>query len=193
MPQLRFATFSLAGIAALLLSACATVPSPEAEREGAEPVESTVTTASPAVESDPLSELMFEVMAGELAGKLGDMHAAKEFYSRAAELSDDPDVIERAMRIAIFAKDWPLALKAAHRWSEVQDDNLEAQQVLGILYLRQGDLDSAEKYFSKVMDAAAIALARDNNLPIVVFSLSHEGGFASVLSGKGKFTIVEQG
>ena len=45
----------------------------------------------------------------------------------------------------------------------------------------------------KVMDASAIALARDNNLPIVVFSLSHEGGFASVLSGKGKFTIVEQG
>lgn len=45
----------------------------------------------------------------------------------------------------------------------------------------------------KVMDASAIALARDNNLPIIVFSLSHEGGFASVLSGKGKFTIVEQG
>lgn len=44
----------------------------------------------------------------------------------------------------------------------------------------------------KVMDASAIALARDNNLPIIVFSLSHEGGFASVLRGKGKFTIVEQ-
>ena len=45
----------------------------------------------------------------------------------------------------------------------------------------------------KVMDASAIALARDNSLPIIVFSLSHEGGFASVLSGKGKFTIVKQG
>ena len=45
----------------------------------------------------------------------------------------------------------------------------------------------------KVMDASAIALARDNSLPIIVFSLSHEGGFASVLSGKGKLTIVEQG
>ena len=42
----------------------------------------------------------------------------------------------------------------------------------------------------KVMDASAIALARDNNLPIIVFSLNHEGGFASVLSGSGKFTIV---
>lgn len=45
----------------------------------------------------------------------------------------------------------------------------------------------------KVMDAAAIALARDNNLPIIVFSLGAPGGLAEVLSGKGKFTIVEPG
>ncbi len=43
----------------------------------------------------------------------------------------------------------------------------------------------------KVMDASAIALARDNGLPICVFSLFVEGGFVSVLSGRGKFTIVE--
>jgi uridylate kinase len=45
----------------------------------------------------------------------------------------------------------------------------------------------------KIMDASAIALARDNNLPLVVFSLHSPGGFAEVLSGRGKFTIVEQG
>ena len=45
----------------------------------------------------------------------------------------------------------------------------------------------------KVMDASAIALARDNDLPIIVFSLHQEGGFASVLSGGGKFTIVDAG
>lgn len=44
----------------------------------------------------------------------------------------------------------------------------------------------------KVMDASAIALARDNNLPLIVFSLYQPGGFAEVLSGRGKFTIVEQ-
>ena len=42
-----------------------------------------------------------------------------------------------------------------------------------------------------VMDASAIALARDNSLPIIVFSLNEEGGFKSILSGKGSFTIVE--
>jgi uridylate kinase len=41
-----------------------------------------------------------------------------------------------------------------------------------------------------VMDASSIALARDNNLPIVVFSLDEEGGFSGILSGNGSFTIV---
>ena len=45
----------------------------------------------------------------------------------------------------------------------------------------------------KVMDASAIALARDNDLPLIVCSLSAPGGFAEVLRGRGKFTIVEQG
>ncbi len=41
-----------------------------------------------------------------------------------------------------------------------------------------------------VMDASAIALARDNNLPIVVFSLDEPGGFRSILAGEGTFTKV---
>lgn len=42
----------------------------------------------------------------------------------------------------------------------------------------------------KVMDASAIALARDNNLPIVVFSLDTPGGFSGILRGEGIYTRV---
>jgi uridylate kinase len=42
----------------------------------------------------------------------------------------------------------------------------------------------------KVMDASAIALARDNNLPIIVFSLDEPGGFRGILSGNGTYTKV---
>jgi uridylate kinase len=45
----------------------------------------------------------------------------------------------------------------------------------------------------KVMDAAAIALARDNRLPIVVFALDAPNGLADVVRGQGRFTIVEPG
>ncbi|QYZ71506.1 UMP kinase [Neotabrizicola shimadae] len=42
-----------------------------------------------------------------------------------------------------------------------------------------------------VMDATAIALARDNNLPIIVFSLDEPGGFRGILAGKGTYTRVQ--
>jgi uridylate kinase len=42
-----------------------------------------------------------------------------------------------------------------------------------------------------VMDASAIALARDNDLPIIVFSLDEPGGFKTILSGRGTYTRVQ--
>lgn len=42
----------------------------------------------------------------------------------------------------------------------------------------------------KVMDASAIALARDNDLPIIVFSLDEPGGFVGILRGEGRYTRV---
>jgi len=42
-----------------------------------------------------------------------------------------------------------------------------------------------------VMDASAIALARDNSLPIIVFSLDEPGGFRGILAGEGTYTRVE--
>ncbi|MEM8854878.1 MAG: UMP kinase, partial [Pseudomonadota bacterium] len=43
-----------------------------------------------------------------------------------------------------------------------------------------------------VMDAAAIALARDNDLPIMVFSITAPGGLPSAAQAKGQYTVVAQ-
>jgi len=42
----------------------------------------------------------------------------------------------------------------------------------------------------QVMDAAAISLARENGIPILVFSIHNPGGFGEVVSGNGNFTII---
>jgi uridylate kinase len=42
----------------------------------------------------------------------------------------------------------------------------------------------------KVMDMAAIAVARENNLPIKVFSIKQRGNFVKVLQDQGKFTVI---
>ncbi len=43
----------------------------------------------------------------------------------------------------------------------------------------------------KVMDASAVALCRDNNIPIVVFNIRQPGNLAQVLAGQGTATIVQ--
>jgi uridylate kinase len=45
----------------------------------------------------------------------------------------------------------------------------------------------------KVMDASAISLARENRIPILVFSIHQPGSFAAVLSGAGRCTIIAEG
>lgn len=45
----------------------------------------------------------------------------------------------------------------------------------------------------KVMDASAVALCRDNSIPIVVFSIREKGNLAAVLAGNGSKTIVQKG
>jgi len=44
----------------------------------------------------------------------------------------------------------------------------------------------------KVMDASAIALCRDNNIPIVVFNIREPGNLAAVLRGEGVSTVVQK-
>ncbi len=43
----------------------------------------------------------------------------------------------------------------------------------------------------KVMDGAAIALARDNGLPVIVFSIDQPGNLLKVLRGNGRATVIE--
>ena len=41
-----------------------------------------------------------------------------------------------------------------------------------------------------IMDTAAIALARENNIPIIVYSIHEKGGFGEILRGGGRCTVV---
>jgi uridylate kinase len=42
----------------------------------------------------------------------------------------------------------------------------------------------------RVMDASAISLARENHIPILVFSIFENGGFAELVMGRGRYTII---
>ena len=55
------------------------------------------------------------------------------------------------------------------------------------------DYDTVLAQNLKVMDASAVALCRDNSIPIVVFSIREQGNLARVLRGEGTQTIVTKG
>ena len=57
-------------------------------------------------------------------------------------------------------------------------------------YIEKITYDTALQENLKVMDASAIALARDNCIPINVFSLFETDDFLSIVEGKGRFSLI---
>ncbi|WP_347303531.1 UMP kinase [Croceibacterium sp. TMG7-5b_MA50] len=98
-----------------------------------------------------------------------------------------------------FTTDSGAALRAA----EMQCDALLKGTSVDGVYNADPKKDPAAKRFDtvtydkvlgdnlKVMDASAVALCRDNRIPIVVFSIREKGNLARVLAGEGVQTIVQ--
>ena len=97
-----------------------------------------------------------------------------------------------------FTTDTAAALRAAEMSCDAM---LKGTQVDGVYSADPKKVKDAKRYDRltyldclakdlKVMDAAAISLARENKIPILVFSLHNPGALADVVSGKGRFTII---
>ena len=43
----------------------------------------------------------------------------------------------------------------------------------------------------KIMDTASISLAKENNIPILVFSILEKNSFRDIINGKGSFTLIK--
>ncbi len=99
-----------------------------------------------------------------------------------------------------FTTDTAAALRAAEMHC---DALLKGTQVDGVYSADPRKVPDAKRYDQLsyldvlanelgVMDAAAISLARENALPILVFNIHAPGAFAAVMRGEGRFTrIVE--
>ena len=99
-----------------------------------------------------------------------------------------------------FTTDTAAALRAVEMGC---DALLKATQVDGVYSADPKKDPSAERYERltfrdvlaqdlRVMDAAAVALCRENLVPILVFNLHQDGAFADVVRGRGRFTIIAE-
>ncbi|MCW9023503.1 MAG: tetratricopeptide repeat protein [Gammaproteobacteria bacterium] len=106
----------------------------------------------PRPEVKPLnSELLYHLLAGEIAGQRGQMEQAVSHYMVVLNQAPDAEVAERATRIAVFARNDKNALEAARIWVKLVPDNIEAQQVTAALLVRTGQTDVALTHFENIL------------------------------------------
>jgi uridylate kinase len=100
-----------------------------------------------------------------------------------------------------FTTDTAAALRAAEMGCEAL---FKGTQVDGVYSADPAKTPNARRYDRlsyddvlkqdlKIMDGAAIAIARDNRIPIIVFSIKRQGSLALVLQGEGSSTTIDGG
>jgi uridylate kinase len=130
------------------------------------------------------------------------MPAVVESYSRGRALNHMENgrvvVFAAGTGNPFFTTDTAAALRAVEMGADVL---MKATQVDGV-YSADPKLDPTATRFErlsheealardlKVMDTAAFALARENHLPIIVFSIGEPGSITEVVCGAGRSTIV---
>ena len=89
---------------------------------------------------------------------------------RASEM--DCDAIFKGTKVdGIYDKD-PIAHKEANKFEKITYSEVLSKNL-------------------RVLDSSAVSLARDNNIPIIVFSIKENNGFLNILKGKGSYSVVE--
>ena len=108
------------------------------------------TPARPALPQIELTgELMFKMMAAEVALQRGQPHVAVPAYLELARETRDPRVAQRATEVAWTARFTDAAIEAAGIWLQASPGNPRARQVLAALLASEQKLDVARGHFEK--------------------------------------------
>ena len=138
---------------AVVLSGCQLMPpAPAEEGAGSEPAAEAGPAPQadlPRVELDP--GLLYRLLLAEVAGQRGEVGQAAFYYLRVGYDTRDPRVARRATQLAIYARDFALALKASELWVDLAPEDLEARQSRAALLIRAGRTDEAIAHLEKVL------------------------------------------
>jgi tetratricopeptide (TPR) repeat protein len=104
-------------------------------------------TASAPVDVDA----MYKVLVAEFAGRRGQLGLALSNYLDVARRTGNPALAERAVRIAVYARDQEQGLEAARLWAATAEPNHEARQVYGALLVRGGRLEEAKEVLGRLV------------------------------------------
>ena len=116
-------------------------------------------------------DLLYQLLAAEFAGNQGDLKAATDFYSKAADETDDSRVAARAAYIAVYAGDYPHALTLLARWDKLNPDNPDVDRMYAITYFRMKQPEKSAQYLEKII---ARSKADDLGKAVAVKTMLHK-------------------
>ncbi len=111
----------------------------------------------PNVELTP--SLLYQLLVAEFAGQQGAMRLSASTYYEVALESRDYRLARRATRLAIYARENAIALKAARLWVELDPDNDESHKSVAALLVASGKLAEARPHLEKLQQSEH----QDNN------------------------------
>lgn len=95
------------------------------------------------------SDLMYNVLAAEIAGQQRHLDDAVKFYLQAIKISKDKKLAKRATRISLYAKNIDGALEASRRWSVLEPGVSEPYRYVAVLYLRKENIKESVKALNR--------------------------------------------
>ena len=99
---------------------------------------------------DLSEDLLYKLLVAEIAGHRGVLDTSVEYYLDLARHTRDHRIVERAARIAVYARADDAALAAARIWVELDPRNPDPHQVLAIMKLRAGELEQAVEHLQDI-------------------------------------------
>lgn len=133
---------------------------------------------------DVSDDAVLQLMIAEFAGQRGRLELAVENYLAAAKTLNDPEVAERAARIAVFARKYDAAIEAAKIWSAQSPLSSEPRQILAAMYIRAGNVDAARAELEQILNREVDDdnLKQDTQLRMIVNLLGREQDKQTALS-----------
>ncbi|MDO9168967.1 MAG: tetratricopeptide repeat protein [Methylobacter sp.] len=151
--MLIFRLFSV--LILVFLNGCASSPEkPSAQEEVIEPVtidEPKEKTQQSEVKTSIDPDVMYMLMAAELAGQRGQYAIALEGYMEAAKRVNDPRFAERAAKIAMYMRDGNKTDEAVSLWLKQDPKNPTARKIAALSALRTGDKQAAVDHLDAVL------------------------------------------
>lgn len=110
-------------------------------------------------------ESLFELLAAEIAGQQRQFDTSLGYYLHQAQMTRDPEVAERATRIAQFLRDADGVLTASRLWAEADPQALEPLHIQTHILMTEGRFEEAVPVFRQLL---ATAEGEDNIEPVLL-------------------------